>query len=166
MSQIRAVGAKIATFGAGVAIKKTLDYGFDYGLYPLALLWLGYLWGGVVMTAASVVLNLAVIRAYDWSKKDWLLLETLKELKDRARGSGPRGVVSRVLQWGDVPAFFLLSWLEDAIVVTLYLRRGAHLFNGLSRRDWLIFAAATLVSNLFWILSLASIIELLRWLVG
>ena len=164
MNQIKTKGAKMATFGAGVAIKRGIDYGFDYGLYPMALLWLGYFWGGVLMTAASVVLNLSVIRAYDWSKKDWLLLETLKDLKDRSDGNGASGVVSRVLQWGDIPAFFLLSWIEDSIVVTLYLRHGAHRFNGLSRRDWMIFWASTVVSNLFWIASLASVLEIIRWL--
>ena len=164
MNPFKDMSAKIITFGAGVAIKKGLDYGFDYVLYPIALLWFGYFWGGLLMTAASVVLNLAVIRAYDWSKKDWLLLETLKGVLDRSKGRSTGGIVSWVLQWGDVPAFFLLSWLEDSIVVTLYLRQGAHQFNGLSRRDWMIFWASTVVSNLVWILSLASIIETVRWL--
>jgi hypothetical protein len=164
MNTLKAVGAKIATFGAGVAIKKGLDYGFDYGLYPFALVWFGYFWGGVLMTVGSVVLNLAVIQTYDWSKKDWLFLETLKGLRECSEASDKGRLVTRILRSGDIPAFFLLSWLEDAIVVTLYLRHGANLFNGLSRRDWIIFWASTVVSNLIWILSLASIIEALRWL--
>lgn len=165
MSVLQRVGERLATFGTGVAIKKSLDYGFDYGLYPLALLWLGYLWGGIVMTVASVVLNLAVIRAYDWSKRDWLLLETLKELVAKSEGHGPGGFVAFVLRKGDVPAFFILSWIEDPIVVTLYLRKGANRFNGLARRDWMIFWASTMVSNVFWILSLISVLELIRMVV-
>jgi hypothetical protein len=159
---LRRIGLKAATLGAGVAIKKSLDYGFDYLLYPMALVWLGYVWGGVAMTAASVLLNLSVIRAYDWSKRDWLLLETIKELKDAPNGITARPLVRWIIGKGDVAAFFILSWIEDPIVVTLYLRRSAHQYDGLARRDWLIFWASTVVSNLFWILSLTSIIEIFR----
>lgn len=145
-----------------MAIKKSLDYGFDYALYPIALLWLGYAWGGALMTAASVVLNLATIRVYDWSRRDWLLLETIKELKDKPELSASRPVVAWIIRKGDIAAFFMLSWIEDPIVVTLYLRREAHKYNGLARRDWMIFWTSTLVSNLFWIFSLASVIEIIR----
>jgi hypothetical protein len=157
------VGRKLATFGAGVAIKKSLDYGFDYALYPAALIYFGYFWGGVLMTIASVLLNLAVIHAYDWSKRDWLMLETLKELKNISEDQGVGGLVGWVLRKGDMPAFFILSWIEDAIVVTLYLRQGVNRFNGLSCRDWIIFAASTVVSNLFWTLSLVSVIEFVQY---
>lgn len=143
-------------------MKKSIDYGFDYALYPFALIYLGYFWGGVVMTIASVFLNLAVIRAYDWSKRDWLMLETLKELKHKSDDQGVSGYVGWVLRKGDVPAFFILSWIDDPITVTLYLRHGANQFNGMSRRDWIIFGAATVVSNLFWILSVVSVIEIVR----
>lgn len=150
-----------------MAIKKSLDYGFDYLLYPLALWWFGYVWGGIIMTAASVVLNLTVIRAYDWSRRDWLMLETVKLARDDADFLSKRPFVAWIARKGDIPAFIILSWIEDPIVVTLYLRQGAHQFNGLSRRDWLIFWASTLVSNLFWILSLVSIFEIVeavsRW---
>ena len=115
------------------------------------------------MTIASVFLNLAVIRAYDWSKRDWLMVETLKELKHKSEDQGVGGLVGRVLRKGDVAAFFILSWSEDAIVVTLYLRHGVNQFNGLSRRDWMIFWASTVVSNLFWILSVFSAIEIFRY---
>ena len=114
------------------------------------------------MTVASVFLNLAIICAYDWSKTDWLLLESLKQAKGSGEGTG--GWTERILRKGDVAAFFLLSWIDDAITVTLYLRHGAHQFNGLTKRDWMIFGASTIVSNLFWIAGLASVIEILRWL--
>ena len=155
------MGPKVATLGMGVAIKKSLDYGFDYLLYPFALLSLGYLWGGVSMTVASVALNLAVIRAYDWSKRDWLLLETVKEFRDNPEELKAGPTVQWILGKGNIAAFFILSWIEDPIIVTLYLRRGGHRYDGLARRDWMIFWASTLVSNLFWILGLVSLIELI-----
>ena len=162
MIHLRKIGQKIGTFGLGVAIKKSLDYAFDYLLYPVVLIYLGYAWGGVVMTIASVFLNLAVIRACDGSKRDWLLLETLKGLKQQSEEEGVGGFVGWVLRKGDVAAFFILSWIDDAIVVTLYLRHGIGAYNGLARRDWMIFRAATMVSNLFWIFSVASVIAAFR----
>jgi hypothetical protein len=159
---LRRIGEKAATFGTGLAIKKSIDYGFDYLLYPVVLLWFGYLWGGIIMTGLSVALNLAVIRVYDWSKRDWLLLETIKELRDGPDGLAKTPWARWIARKGDLPAFFLLSWFEDPIVVTLYLRRSAHRYDGLDRRDWLIFWASTLVSNLLWMLSLVSAIELVR----
>ena len=155
---------KLATFGTGLLIKKAMDYAFDYLLYPAALIMLGYLWGGIVMTIASVFLNLLVIRAYDWAKRDFLLLETLKQL--RVSDSTHRGkrLLAAALSKGDVAAFFVLSWFEDPTVVTLYLRKGSGKFGGLSRRDWAIFWASTLVSNLMWAGSLISLIEIVRFL--
>ena len=155
---------KLTTFGAGLLIKKSSDYAFDYLLYPAALIALGYLWGGIVMTIASVFLNLLVIRAYDWAKRDFLLLETLKQLRTSASTHWGKRLLAKALSRGDVVAFFVLSWFEDPIVVTLYLRKGFAKFDGLSRRDWAIFWASTLVSNLLWIGSLVSLIEVYRYL--
>lgn len=90
------------------------------------------------------------------------MLETLKDLKQKSDRDGVGEFVGWVLRKGDLAAFFFLSWIEDSIVVTLYLRHGVSQFNGLARRDWVIFWASTLVSNLFWILSLASVIEIIR----
>ena len=161
VTAFRRYGGKLATFGAGLAIKKSLDYAFDYGIYPAALIYCGYLWGGILMTIASILINLAVILAYDLTKRDWLMLETIKELRHNSTGDG--GVISWVLHKGDLPAFFILSSVEDPLVTTLYLRHGAHLFNGLSSRDRMIFCASTVVSNLVWILSVVSVIEIFRF---
>jgi hypothetical protein len=154
----------LATFGIGLLLKKTSDYVFDYLLYPAALIVLGYLWGGIVMTIASVFLNLLVIRAYDWAKRDFLLLETLKQLRTADSTHWGKRLIATALSKGDAVAFFVLSWFEDPIVVTLYLRKGSGKFDGLSRRDWAIFGASTLVSNLMWTGSLVSLIELFRFL--
>jgi hypothetical protein len=155
---------RLATFGAGLLIKKTLDYAFDYLLYPAALIVLGYMWGGIAMTIASVALNLLVIRAYDWAKRDFLLLEALKGLRSPDSTHAAKRLLAKVLGKGDFAAFLVLSWIEDPIVVTLYLRKGSGKFDGLSRRDWAIFWASTLVSNLMWAGSLISLIEVYRLL--
>jgi hypothetical protein len=54
--------------------------------------------------------------------------------------------------------------LDDPVTVTLYFREGSYQFNGLNSRDWRVFLAATLVSNMYWIAGWAGIIELGRWI--
>jgi hypothetical protein len=148
-------------FATGIAMKKVLEAAFDYALYPAVLIWLGYVVGGIVMTSAAVALNFLIIRAYDWSKTDWLFIEKLKQLREEDSVELPgllRWTVP-LLKKGDVPAFFVLC-LDDPVTATLYLRKGAYSYNGLTtRRDWSIFAAANLVSNLYWIVGLGAIIE-------
>ena len=153
-----------ATFGAGLLLKHSINEPFDLILYPAVLLWLGNIWGGLVMTALSVVLNVIIIRAYDWSKTDWLLIETLKGVRDEAVSVGKRKrLIRRLLQKSDTLAFFILC-LDDPITATLYLRKGSHQYNGMSARDWKIFFAATIVANLYWIIGIASVIEVVKWL--
>ena len=164
MSPVARYWPRLATFGVGLLIKKGSDSAFDYLLYPAALIFLGYLWGAIVMTIASVFLNLLVIRAYDWAKRDFLLLETLKHMRTSTSTHRGKRLMAAALSKGDGVAFFVLSWFEDPIVVTLYLRRGSGKFDGLARRDWAIFWASTLVSNLMWVGSLISLIEVYRLL--
>lgn len=154
--------ACLATFGVGVALKKGLDSGFDYVVYPAALLVLGYGWGGLVMTLLSVAVNVVFIRAYDWARCDFLLIERLKRMQ--VVGTGAGSPVVRALRVRKTLAFFVLSWVEDPAVVTLYLRTGSHRFDGLSRADWMIFLASTVVSNLMWMAGIGAVAETLRWL--
>ena len=157
--------SRLATFGAGLLIKKASDSAFDYLLYPAVLIFLGYLWGAFVMTIVSVFLNLLVIRAYDWAKRDFLLLETLKQLHKTESPHWGKRMLAAALNKGDITAFFVLSWFGDPMVVTLYLRKESGKFDGMSRRDWAIFGISTLVSNLMRISYLISFFELAHLLV-
>lgn len=160
---MQAILKRAVLVGAGLAMKRAINWPFDLILYPAMMVWLGHLWGGVVMTILSLFLNLLVIAGYDWAKTDWLLIEALKKLRDDPPDDGWRGVVGRTLRKGDVPAFFILC-ADDPITATLYLRHGSHQYNGLSRRDWRIFLAATMVANLYWIAGWAVVIEAVRFL--
>ena len=66
------------TLAAGLLMKRFINWPFDFVLYPLAMVSLGDLWGGAVMVALSLLGNLVIIRAYDWSQTDWLAIEALK----------------------------------------------------------------------------------------
>lgn len=151
---------RAVTLGAGLAMKRAVNYPFDFLLYPVMLLWLGYAWGGLVMTVLSVFLNLLVIMAYDWSATDWFLIEELKGFRENQPEGKWKRLVAKFLRKGDVAAFFILC-LDDPITVTLYLRHGAHQYNGMRRRDWGIFLAATVVANMYWIFGWTVALELL-----
>lgn len=149
----------LSTTGIAIASKKGIDYGFDYVLYPAALLYLGYWWGGITMTLASVILNIGLIKIYDWTRRDLLMIERLKDLHSKTLGSRQGSFLSKVLQGSNIVAFFVLSIVEDPAIVTLYLRRGSHHYNSLSQSDWLVFVGSTVVANLSWILSIGTLYE-------
>ncbi len=157
---------RLGTFGIGLVLKKSTDYLFDFVAYPAALLYFGFGWGGLLMTVLSVGFNLCAIRAYDWAHRDFLLIETLKEMRSSQPSTAWWRFVAAMLKRGNISAFFILSWVEDPIVVTLYLREGCRLYNGLSKRDWMIFAASTITANLSWMLGIGSLLEFYRLIVS
>jgi hypothetical protein len=48
----------------------------------------------------------------------------------------------------------VLSVKFDPFITTIYMRRGAHQYRGMSRRDWGIFAASLAIGNLCWALAM------------
>ncbi len=157
----RSVLKRGVTLGAGLAMKRFINYPFDLVLYPAMMIWLGYIWGGFVMTLLSVFLNLLIIKGYDWSKTDWLLIETLKGIREEPSAGKSKQFLGKFLQKSNVLAFFVLCF-DDPITVTLYLRHGSYQYNGMSRHDWKMFFSATVIANLYWIVGWAAVIETVR----
>jgi hypothetical protein len=78
---------RAAILGIGLLGNFLIANGFDYVLYPWVIWKLGPLHGAAVMTLASFLICWATLLFYDWAKKDWLGIETLKELRDNAGNS-------------------------------------------------------------------------------
>lgn len=160
---------RIGIMAVGHTFKQVEGFVFNYTLYPAVIAWLGAVTGGFVMTALSALVCWLYILFYDWSKKDWLGLELLKEVRD---GEEKQGFVARLVQWaarkGDWLVFLVLSCSTDPFVTTVYMRQGAEAYNGLSKRDWKIFWASVLVANLWWTivvtLAVAGVRLILQWL--
>lgn len=129
---------------------KILADAFDKILYPIVIYKLGPIVGGITMTIASLLVCLLMIFFYDWSKQDWLMIETIKE--------GKGGVKNRFWSWAfrqsDPVLFVILSVWTDPFITTIAMRHGHWQFNGLSKRDWKIFIGSVLVGNLEWIIVL------------
>jgi hypothetical protein len=154
---------RLAELATGVTAFKLLNYPFDYALYPLIIYQLGIIKGGLIMTFLAAAANLFCLKFYDWSKRDWLGIETLKGLKGYDGNSRLARFTAGLLQKGDLVAFLFLSIKEDAFITMIYLRHGSHQFNGMSRRDWRIFLASLLVANLYWTLAAYMGVSLVTW---
>jgi hypothetical protein len=128
-----------------------LGYAFDYILYPFVFWKLGLLKGGVIMALLSLVACLLTLWFYDWSKRDWLGIEAVKQLRDGEAKSRWRRVLAWALNKGDLPACVTLPIWSDPFITTACLRRGA--FNGMTQRDWRIFFASWLIGNAWWALA-------------
>lgn len=164
---------RIGIIAIGYTGKRVEEFLFDWLLYGVVVVksmehW-GPYYGSIVaffiMSPLSALACYAYIRFYDWAKKDWLGLETIEELREKEASAGwfMRHIV-RFTKMGDIPMFFGLSILTDPFVTTVYFRRGAHLYNGLSKRDWKIFWSSVLFSNAYWTLRWTVIIVIAQFL--
>ena len=150
----------IKLWGTGISSYYFLTWIYDYLIVSFFLLYLGFLWGMVVVVVLSIVVDLATMKFYDWLKKDWLALESIKELDHK------KGIVGRLFSFvrekGVLLTIIVLSLTSNAFVVTAYLRRGASQYNGMSSRDWFIFISSSLLINLYWVFVVGGGIELIR----
>jgi hypothetical protein len=152
---------RIAELTLGHTVNQTVNYLFDYGLYPLMIFWLGLGWGFVVMAGLSFLACWLQMRFYDWSKRDWLGIEAVKSLKDYAGASRTRRLLAWILRRSDSVACVLLSIKFDPFIVTAYLRREA--VDGLTRRDWNIFLLSGLIGNAWWSVACFTGISAVEW---
>lgn len=145
---------RAAILGIGLLGNSLIANGIDYVLYPWVIWTLGPLLGAAMMTVLSFLICWATLLFYDWAKKDWLGIETIKELKEYAGNSR----FARVLRWavakGDAALLVILSVWTDPFVTVAYLRQGAHQYNGMSARDWKIFMLALAIGNGIWSITL------------
>lgn len=114
------------------------------------------------MSILSFIACLLTLLFYDWSKRDWLGIEAIKELKHYEGDGWFRRGLAWLLKKGDPFACIVLSIKCDPFITTAYLRHGA--FNGMTRRDWKIFVASWLIGNVYWSLACFGGVSVLAWL--
>ncbi|MGO9613613.1 MAG: hypothetical protein ACLPX5_11325 [Dissulfurispiraceae bacterium] len=152
---------RLAELSIGITASQLIVFLFDYLLYPFVIYNFGILMGGVVMTVLSLIACLLAIKFYDWSKRDWLGIEAIKEISGYMGTNKSRRVTSWLLKKSEPVAFLFLSVKFDPFVTTAYMRHGK--FNGMSRRDWSIFMGSLLFSNAYWTLACYMGITLFEW---
>lgn len=145
----------------GLVVFNLFDYAFDYVLYPFVIYKYGPWYGGVVMFGLATAVCLAISWVYDLLEKDWLGIEAVKELvenffkeEEKIAMRSWRKKGKKMMRWlfhkNKIGQFLFLSIHFDPLITTIYMRRGYHLYNGFSLRDWKIFWSSTLVSNAWW----------------
>src|SRR3989338_3771298 len=115
---------RLGMWFSGVSIYYWGSWVYDY-LFISFILWkYGNIYGGVIVMFASMILDLATLKFYDWFKKDWLALETLKDIENK------KGGIGRVFRWihdkGAVITLVVLSLLTTPFIVVTYMRKGAY----------------------------------------
>lgn len=143
---------RVGIWAIGLLANKSIVYVFDYLLYPFVIWKCGIVKGGVVMTLLSFLICWVTFIFYDWAKRDWIGIETMKELKEYEGSKLSGRLLSWVMKKGEPVTVLLLSVYFDPFITTAYMRRGAHVYNGLRKRDWEIFVFSLLFGNLYWTL--------------
>jgi hypothetical protein len=158
---------RLAVLAIGISVNAIVSsYLFDYLLYPFVIWKLGIIKGGLVMTGLAGIFCYLTFVFYDWSKKDWLGIETIKSLKNYDGAVKLGRMASWFMKQSDPMIMLFLSVKYDAFITTAYMRHGAHQFNGLTKRDWKIFGLNLAISNLYWTLASFMGVSLIEYVWG
>lgn len=158
---LKVYGGRAIELVIGIATNHLIDIAFNFFLYPFVIYKFGILKGGLMMTFLSFLACIATIKFYDWSKRDWIGIETIKSLKSYEGSMWFARLSAWLLRQSDAVIFVYLSINRDPFITTAYLRKGK--FNGMSKRDWTIFMGSLLLSNAYWTLACYMGITLFEW---
>ncbi|MEK7461711.1 MAG: hypothetical protein AAB586_01430 [Patescibacteria group bacterium] len=139
--------------------------GFNLVLYPSVLWFLGLIWGAAVMWLLSLLVCYFTILFYDWCKVDWLGIETIKEVRDAEETGIFHGILKWILSKGDMVVVLAISVYWDPFVCVVYLRQGAHQYNGMTRKDWKVFLISFVISNAWWTTAVFSGLTASEWII-
>jgi len=151
--------SRLSELALGHAVNSVSIWGFDYVFYPFVIWKVGLVKGGILMSILSLLTCLLTLRFYDWSKRDWLGIEAVKQFRDGEATTRWRRLLAWALAKGDIPTCVVLSLYTDPFITTACLRRGA--FQGMTRRDWRIFFASWFIANGWWALACFGGVKLL-----
>lgn len=152
---------RVGELSIGYLVNWLIVHAFDYVLYPFVIWKLGLAWGFVVMALLSFVVCVLTLWFYDWSGRDWLGIEAVKQLRDYGGSARWRRWLSWAMRRGDLAACVLLSIKFDPFITTAYMRHGA--FNGMSRRDWRNFLVSWFLGNAYWAFVCFGGIQAAQW---
>ena len=153
---------RIKLWLAGIGSYYILTWVYDYVVVSFLLIYFGLLKGIIVVVILSMIIDLATLKFYDWFKKDWLALETLKDMENKKNFFGK--LLNFVHNKSVFVTVVVLSLTSNAFVVTTYMRKGANLYNGLTKRDWAIFISSSLLINVYWVFVIGGGIEIIKHL--
>ena len=102
------------------------------------------------MMILSFLVCYGTLLFYDWTKKDWIGIETLKEIRELEPKNKLGRFITKLVRKSNSLALIILSIQFDPFITVAYMRHGAHQYNGLSKRDWKIFFESLVIGNVYW----------------
>ncbi len=157
---------KLSKVLTGSVIYSIWNWLYDYPFYSFTIWYLGILKGGLLMAMLSIVVDLATLKFYDWSKEDWFALEYIKALKDYKGKNVIKNFFGYVMLSTPLAVqVVVLSTKFNSFMVTALLREGAYKYQGFSTRDWMIFWSSYVFSQIYWILIISGGVNLLEQLI-
>ncbi|MEK7145062.1 MAG: hypothetical protein AAB794_04395 [Patescibacteria group bacterium] len=155
---------RIGILVLGLTANKAMVYGYDIIVYPLLIVKYGFVHGWLYAAAGSTMLCLGTLWFYNATKQDWIGIETIKLVRDGEKEGRIGSFFQNLAKRGDTLAFLFLCLAKDGFITTIYMRRGSGNY-AMAARDWKIFWASTLVSEIWWGLLVFGAIEAFRiWL--
>ena len=149
--------------GVGLLGNQVLVWTFDYVLYPYVMWRFGLLHGCLIMTALSALPCYLTLLFYDWSKKDWLGIEAIKEFKEEPRAGRMSTIIREIMRRGDLPSLVAMSIYFDPFITTAYMRQGSYHFNGMASRDWRVFWMSVVIANVYWSFAAFAGVSIFQW---
>lgn len=141
---------------------------FDYVLYPLVIYNTGLTKGFVIMIFLSFLSCILMFFIYDYLKKDFLAIEYSKDKLDSLiannKGSKFRKALIWLLHRSRIILFVFLS-VYDPFIATVFMRKGAYQYNGLSKRDWGILTLSLFIGNGIWAVTVFTGLSLFEYLI-
>ena len=98
----------------------------------------------------SFTIRYLMILIYDYTKKDWLLIEHLKEiLLQKMEMTRNTSVTRKILRFKKIGNWFLFIGLvcTDPVVTILYYRDGHHLWNNIPKNKIVLFFLSEAISS-------------------
>ena len=178
---------KITRITRGWGALTIINFVYDDVLYPFTIYKLGAIYGGIIMTLGSIISCFFLLLWYEKKKKDWLGVNVFENIKQNGFAwikklelKANKNIFWKILKFilyipsrifllvlwllkqNDFVAFFALCIFQDPFVTTVFLRHGR--FDGLKRKDWIIFTLSVIVSNGYWILRNVLLVDIILWM--
>lgn len=141
---------RLGILGIGLLGNQFIAYGFNWVLYPFVIWKFGLIFGFFIMSFLSFLVCYGLVLFYDWSKRDWLGIEMIKELREYSGNATFGKIFSWIMNRGGLVALIFLSIKFDPFIATVYMRKGAGKFDGMKRRDWTIFFSSLVIGGIYW----------------
>ena len=142
---------RLVELAIGLSVNQAMVYVFDYLCYPFAIYRLGMFAGGVLMALFSLLVCLGSLWVYDLSKRDWLGIEAIRQIKQYEGGNRFTSFLARLMRRGDPVALLVLSIKFDPFITMLYMRKQNRTFATMAWSDWQMFMTSWVISNAYWI---------------